>query len=118
VIVVVVSTLCYLHFVPYASTLTDFGMVSLSRRRLGSGILSWVGCDVWLSTSSVSCILGDVSCDVGSGVSWRISCGIGCGVGSRIRSEIDRLHYFIFTSSLFSYWFKGTVATASLAWMF
>jgi hypothetical protein len=47
-----------------------------------------------------------------------INRGVGCGVGNRIGSGIDWLHYFVFTSSLFSYWLKGTVATTLLVWMF
>jgi hypothetical protein len=40
-------------------------------------------------------------------IGWNISCSIGSGIG--------RLHHLVFTSSLFSYQLKGTIATASLA---
>jgi hypothetical protein len=118
VITVVVSTTFYLHFISYMSMLTAFSVVSFRRRRLGSSILSWVCSDVWLCTGSISCIVGDVACGVSSSIGWRISHSVGCGVGSRIGYGVDRLCYFIFSSSLFSYWLKGTVATTSLARMF
>jgi hypothetical protein len=100
---VVVSMLCYLHFVSYTLTLTTFTVVSLHWWRLGSCVLSWVCDDIFLGVGSVSCIVGDVARNVDGGVGWSISCSIGsrdsCGIGSRI----GRLHHFIFTSSLFSY---------------
>jgi hypothetical protein len=66
-----------------------------------------------LGTSSISCVVGDVACSVGGSISWRIGRSISCGVGS----GIDGLHHFVFTSSLFRYWLKGTIATTSLVRM-
>jgi hypothetical protein len=113
-IAVVVSTMCYLYFVSYASTLTAFSVVSSSRWRLGSRVLSLVGGDIWLCTGSISCIVGDVACSISGGIGWRIGRSIGCGVGS----GINRLHYFVFTSFLFRHWLKGSIAMTSLARMF
>jgi hypothetical protein len=89
-------------------------VVSLWWRRLGSSILSFVGGDIWLCRGSIGCIVSDVACSVSSSIGWRIGCNIGCGIDS----GIGRLRYFIFTSSLFSYCLKGTIATMSLARMF
>jgi hypothetical protein len=51
-----------------------------------------------------------ISYSMGSGIGSKVSYGVG--------SRIGRLHHFVFTSSLFSYWLNGTVAMASLARMF
>jgi hypothetical protein len=40
-------------------------------------------------------------------VGWSISCSVS--------NRIDRLHHFVFTSSLFDHWIDGTLATTSLA---
>jgi hypothetical protein len=114
-VAVVVSTSCYLHFASYTSTLTTFSVVSLHRWRLGSCVLPWVCSGV----CSISCIVGDVARSVDGGIGWRIGCGIHSRIGGRVNcgvgSGVGRLHYFIFTSSLFSYRLKGTVAATSLA---
>jgi hypothetical protein len=73
--------------------------------------LSWVCDDISLNVGSVSCIVGDVASGVGRGIGCRVSWTISCSISS----GIDQLHYFIFTSSLFSYWLKGTLAATSLA---
>jgi hypothetical protein len=107
VVAVVVSTVCYFHFVSYTSMLTAFGMVGLYRWRLSCSVLPCIGSDVLLGTSSVSCIVGDVACGV--------SGGVGCSVSDSVGSKVDRLHYFVFTSSLFSHGLNGGIAAASLA---
>jgi hypothetical protein len=57
--------------------------------------LGTVGFYCWrLSFSVLPCI--------SSGVRWRI----GRGVGGSVGSKVDQLHYFIFTSSLFSHGLK------------
>jgi hypothetical protein len=61
--------------------------------------LSWVGADVWLGTSSISCIIGDAACGVSGSMGWRIGRSVGCCVGS----GVDLLHYFVFTSSFFNH---------------
>jgi hypothetical protein len=71
-----------------------------------------------LGAGNISCIVGDIACGVGGGIGWRIGCSVGNRIGCGVGSEIGRLHYFVFISYLFSYWFKGTVATTSLARMF
>jgi hypothetical protein len=113
-IAIIVSTTCYLHFVSYMLMLASFSVVGLYWWGLSSRVLSWVGSGVWLSTGSISCIIGDVTCDISGGISWRIGRSVGRGAGS----EIDRLHYFVFASSLFSYRLKGTIAMTSLARVF
>jgi hypothetical protein len=101
--VVVVSTSCYLHFI--SSTLTTFSVVSLHWWRLGSWVLPWVN-GVCMGVGIISCIVGDVARSVGDGVGRSISCSIG--------SRIGWLHHLLFTSSLFSYCLKGTIVTMLL----
>jgi hypothetical protein len=110
-VTIVVSTMCYFHFVSYASTLATFSVVGLYLRRLSSSVLAWIGGDVLLDASSVSYVVSDVACGVSGGVGWRV----GRGVGGSVGSEVDRLHHFVFTSSLFSHKLKGTIAPMSLA---
>jgi hypothetical protein len=98
-VVIVVSTMCYLHFVSYASMLASFSMVVLYWWRLSSCIFSWVSDDVWLGASGIGYVIGDVASVISDGIGWRIGRSIGCSVGSRV----DWLHYFVFTSSLFSH---------------
>jgi hypothetical protein len=109
-IAVVVSTTFYLHFVSFASTLATFSMVGLCWRRLSSSILSWIGGDIWLGANNIGFVVADVACGVSSAVGWRVSRGVGSGV--------DRLYYFVFTSSLFSHGLKRTITLMSLARMF
>jgi hypothetical protein len=113
-IAVVVSTTCYLHFVSFASTLATFSMVGLCWWRLSSSILSWIGGDIWLGANNIGCVVADVACGVSSAVGWRVSRGVGGSVGS----GVDRLYYFVFTSSLFSHGLKRTITLMSLARMF
>jgi hypothetical protein len=117
-VTVVVSTLRYLHFISYTSTLTASNVVSLHRWRLDSCILPWVCSGVCLGVDSISCIVDDVDHSVDSSVGWRIGCSIVRRISGRdnrgVGSGIGRLHYFIFTSSLFSYRLKGTVAAMLL----
>jgi hypothetical protein len=76
--------------------------------------VSWIYDDVSLNAGSVSCVVGDVT----SGAGWSVCRGIGCRVSWSIGSGLDRLHDFVFTSSLFSHGLKGTLAAASVARMF
>jgi hypothetical protein len=107
---IIISTLCYLHFISYTLTLVSFCAIGLYWRRLSSCIVSWVCDSVSLNVGSVSCVVGDITDNVGSSVCRGISCSIGSGV--------DRLHDFVFTSSLFSHGLKGTLAAASVVRMF
>jgi hypothetical protein len=43
---------------------------------------------------------------------------VGYSVSGSVGSGVDRLYYFVFTSSLFSHGLKGTIATTSLVRMF
>jgi hypothetical protein len=106
-VVIVVSTVCYFHFISYASTLTALSVVGLYWRWLSPSVLPWIGGDVLLGASIISCIVSDVSCSISGSVGWR--------VGGSIGSEVDQLHYFIFASSLFSHELKGTIALTLLA---
>jgi hypothetical protein len=111
---IIVSTSSYLHFVSYAMMLASFCMIGLDWRRLSSCIVPWVWSGIPLDVGSVGYVVDDVASGVGRGVfrgishrfSWSISCSISSG--------IDRLHYFIFTPSLFSHWLKGTLTVTSL----
>jgi hypothetical protein len=59
---------------------------------LSSHVLSGVGSGVLLlGTSNIGCVVGDVA--------YNISGSVG--------SKFDWLHYFIFTSALFSHGLKG-----------
>jgi hypothetical protein len=115
---VVVSMSCYLHFVSYAVTLASFCTIGLDWRRLSSCIVSWVWSGVPLDVGSVGCVVDDVDSGIGwgvcRGISYRVSLSISCSISS----GIDRLHHFIFSSSLFSHWLEGTLAATSLARMF
>jgi hypothetical protein len=115
---VVVSTPCYLHFVYYAVMLASFWTIVLYWRRLSSWIVSWVWSDVSLDVGSVGCVVDDVDSGIARDICRGISYGVSWSISCSISSGIDRLHYFIFTSSLFSQWLKGTLATTSLARMF
>jgi tetrahydromethanopterin S-methyltransferase subunit D len=117
-VTIVVSTSCYLHFVSCVLTLTAFCVISLHWRRLSSFIMPWVCDGVSLDVGSISCIIGDVVGGIGWSICRSVSCRVSWSISCSVRSGIDRLHYFIFTSSLFSYRLKGTLATASLARMF
>jgi hypothetical protein len=112
---IIISTSCYLHFVSYALTLTSFCVISAYWRRLGSCIFPWVCDDVSLNIGSVSCVVGDVASGVGRGVCWGISRGVSWSISYSIGSGIDWMYHFVFTSSLFSHWLKGTLAATSLA---
>jgi hypothetical protein len=112
---IIISTPCYLHFISYTLTLTSLCLVNLYWRRLSSCILSWVCDDVSRNVGSVGCVIGDIASGIGRGIRWGISYGVGWRISCNISGGIDRLHYFVFTSSLFSHWLKGTLAVTSLA---
>jgi hypothetical protein len=115
VFTIVVSTLCYLHFISYALTLASFCTIGLYWRRLSSCIVPGVWGDVSLDVGSISYVVGDVAGGIGWSVYWRISYRVGWSISCSVGSGVDRLHYFVFTSSLFSHWLKGTLAATSLA---
>jgi hypothetical protein len=115
---IIISMSCYLHFVSYTLTLASLGLVNLYWRRLSSCILSWVCDDVSLNVGSIGCVVGDIACGIDRDVCRGVDCRVSWSISCSIISGIDRLHYFIFTSSLFSYWLKGTLAATSLAGTF
>jgi hypothetical protein len=67
----------------------------------------------------MSYVVGGIADNVGGSIGWCIGrsviCGIRWSISFSIGSGIDRLHYFVFTSSLFSYQLKRTIAVTSLA---
>jgi hypothetical protein len=81
---------------------------------MSSSVLPWIGGDILLGASTISCVVGDVACSISGSVGWRV----GRGVGSSVGSGVDRLHYFVFTSSLFSHELKGTIVATSLTRVF
>jgi hypothetical protein len=114
-LMIVVSTSCYLHFVSYALTLTFFCAVGLYWMRLSSCIMPWVRGSIPLGVGSVSCVIDDVASGIGWSVCWSVSCRVSWSIRCNISSGIDRLHHFVFTSSLFSHWLKDNLAATSLA---
>jgi hypothetical protein len=98
-------------------TLASFSTIGLNQRRLSSYIVSWVWGGVPLDVGSIGYIIGGITNSIGWSVCWSISRRVGWSVSCSIGSGVDRLRYFIFTSSLFSYRVEGTLATTSLARM-
>jgi hypothetical protein len=115
VLTIVVSTSSYLGFVSYAVALASLRTIDLERRRRSSCVVSWIRSDVCLNIGSIGCVVGDVTSGVGLIVCWGVSHRIGWSVSRSVGSRVDRLCYFIFTSSFFSHRVKGTLATTSLA---
>jgi hypothetical protein len=115
VFTVIVSTSSYLHFISYAVTLASFSMIDLDQRRLSSCIVSWMWGGIPLYVGSVGCIVTSITSSVGRSVCWSISRRVGWSISCSIGSGVDRLRYFIFSSSLFSHRVEGTLATSSLA---
>jgi hypothetical protein len=97
---VVVSTPCY-HFVSYVVTMDSLCMIGLYWRRLSSCIIPGVWGSVSLDVRSISCVVGDVASGIGWSVCRSISCRVGWSISCNVGSGIDRLQYFVFTSSLF-----------------
>jgi hypothetical protein len=115
VFAVVVSTLSYLHFISYAVTLASCSTIDLDQRRLSSCIVSRMWGGIPLDVGSVGCIVSGITSSIGRSVCQGISRRVGWSVSSSIGSGVDRLRYFVFASSLFSYRVEGTLATTSLA---
>jgi hypothetical protein len=73
---------------------------------LSSYVLSSIGNDVLLlGANNIGCIVGVVACRISGSVGGRV----GRGVGGSIGSAVDRLHYFVFTSSLLRHGLKGAL---------
>jgi hypothetical protein len=115
VFAVVVSPSSYLHFISYTVTLASFSTIGLDQGRLSSRIVSWMWGDIPLDVGSVGCIIGGISSSIGRSICWSISRRVGWSVSCNVGSRVDRLRYFVFTSSLFSHRVEGTLATTSLA---
>jgi hypothetical protein len=112
---IIFSTSSYLHFVSYAVTLASFCPIGMDWRRLSSCIMPWVWGSVSLYVGSVRCVVDGIADDVGRSVCRGICCRVGCSLCCSIGSGVDRLHYFVFSSSLFSHRVEGTLAATSLA---
>jgi hypothetical protein len=112
---IVVCMPSYLDFISYAMTLTSLRTIGLDRRRLGSGIASWIWGGVPLDVGSIGCVVDGIASSIGQGVCWSISRWVGWSISWSIGSGISRLHYFVFASAFFSYRVEGTLATTSLA---
>jgi hypothetical protein len=115
VLTIVVSTPSYLDFIFYAVALASLSTIDLDQRGWSSCVVSWVRCDVCLNIGSIGCVVGDITSGTGLVICWGISHRIGWSVGCSVSSRVDRLCYFVFTSSFFSYRVEGTLATMSLA---
>jgi hypothetical protein len=115
VLAVVVSMSCYLHFISYAVSLASFCPIVLDLGRLSSCIVSWVQGSVSLNVGSIGCIVDDIVGGIGWSFCRCISCRIGWSVSCSVGSGVDRLHNFVFASSLFSHQVEGTLAAATLA---
>jgi hypothetical protein len=111
---VVVSTSSYLHFISYAVTLASFSTTSLDQRMLSSCIVPWMWGDIPLDFGSIGCIVGGITSSIGRSVCWSIIRRIGWSIRCNIGSGVGRLHYFVFSSSLFSHGVERTPATMSL----
>jgi hypothetical protein len=102
VVTVVVSTICYFHFISYRLMLITPSTCSLSWLRLSSRVLSCIISHVLLlGPSSVGGVVGNVACS--------ISDGIGSWVGSSVGGDVDWLRHFVLTTPLFSHTWKGSV---------
>jgi hypothetical protein len=75
----------------------------------------WVRSDICLNIGSIGCVVGDITSSIRRAICWGISRRFGWSVGCSTGSGVDRLCYFVFASSLFSYRVGGTLATMSLA---
>jgi hypothetical protein len=74
---VVVSMLCYPHFISYAVALASFRPIVQDWRRLSSCIVSWVW-QRFPDVGSVSCVVDDVDSGIGRGISYRVGWSISC----------------------------------------
>jgi hypothetical protein len=115
VLVVIVRTSSYLHFISYAVTLASFSTIGLDQRRLSSCIVPWMWGGIPLDVGSIGCIVGGITSSIGRSVCWSITRRVGWSVSCSIGSGVDRLCYFIFASTFFSHRVEGTLATTSLA---
>jgi hypothetical protein len=112
---IIVSLSSYFHFVSYAMTLTSFCKIGLDWRRLSSCIVSWVWSGISLVVGSIGCIVNGIASNIGRSVCWSISRRVSLSISCNIGSGVNRLHYFVFASSLFGHWVEGTLAAMSLA---
>jgi hypothetical protein len=98
VVAVVVSMACYLHFISYGLTLIALSVCGLCWWRLSSHVLSCITCGVLLlGANSTGGVVGGITSSVGS---W---------IGYCIGNNVDWLHDFILTTSLFVHGLKGSI---------
>jgi hypothetical protein len=100
---VIISMPCYLKFISYAVTLTSLSTIVLDQRRRSSCVVSWIWGDVCLNIGSIGCVVDDVTRGIGRVICWGISRRVGWSVVCSIGSGMDRLRYFVFTSTFFSH---------------
>jgi hypothetical protein len=77
--------------------------------------MSWVWSGVPLDVDSVGCIVNSIASDVGRSVCWSVSHKVGWSISYNVGSGVDRLHYFVFSSTFFNHRVEGTQATTLLA---
>jgi hypothetical protein len=77
--------------------------------------VSWVWSGVSLDVDSIGCVVNGIASNIGWSVCWGISRRVGWSISYNVGSRVDRLHYFVFASSLFIHWVEGTLAATSLA---
>jgi signal transduction histidine kinase len=118
VFTIVVSSSSYFHFISDVMTLTSFYAISLGWRRLSSCILSWFWSGISLDVGSVGCVVDRIASNICWSVCWSISRRVGWSISCSVITGIDRLHHFVFASSLFGDWVEGTLAATSLARMY
>jgi hypothetical protein len=114
-LMVVVCSPSHFDFISYAVTPTSFCTIGLDRRRVRPCNASWIWGRVSLDVSSIGCIVGGIVSGISRGICWSISHWVGWSIGYNVSSGVTWLHYFVFTSSFFSHWVEGTLATTSLA---
>jgi hypothetical protein len=114
VLAIVVRTSCYLDFISYVVALTSLSTIDLYQKRRSSCVVSWVRSDVCLSIGSIGCVVSDVTSSIGLVIYWGISHMICWSVSCSVGNRVDRLCYFVFASSFFSYRVERTLTTTSL----
>jgi hypothetical protein len=115
VFTIIVSSSSYFYFISYAMTLASFLSIGLDWRRLSSCIVSWIWSGVSLVVGSIVYVVNDIARNISRSVCWSISHRVDWRISCNIGSGVERLHYFVFASSLFVYWVEGALAAASLA---
>jgi hypothetical protein len=102
VVTMVVGTACYLRFISYGLALITPGACGLCWWRLSSRVLSCITGDVLLlGASSIGGVV--------DGIARSMTGDIGSWIGRCVGNNVNWLHDFILTTSLFSHGQKGSV---------